>query len=154
MSRKYEAGLLRLKIQEEIAKFEDALSAGKELGDRLDVVSGELDQVNKLNAEANSRNKELKVRVKEVEEHRTSLEITLVNLENAVAGFKLSLQDKDIKIVLFLIEIERLHRIIIEHENDLETWRDRILEQEATQSTIISELKRKFETMLQERIVT
>jgi len=75
-----------------------------------------------------------------------------MEIEDVVARLRLNIQDFELRMVLFLIEIERLHGII-EKEKDIEIWKERIFEQEANHNSTIDELRKQFEIMLQNRIV-
>ncbi len=68
-------------------------------------------------------------------------------------GLKANTQDMEMRIVLFLIEIERLHGIIMEKEKEIDAWKERIVEEEATHTATINELQKQFEVILQTRIV-
>ena len=63
-------------------------------------------------------------------------------------------KESELKTVLLFIEIERLHEIVVEKVQEIELWKDRIIEQEAGHTVTIDELRKQFEILLQNRIVS
>ena len=64
-----------------------------------------------------------------------------------------SKKESELKTVMLFIEIERLHDIVAEKVQEIELWKDRIIEQETGHTATINELKEQFEILLQNRIV-
>lgn len=53
-----------------------------------------------------------------------------------------------------MIEIERLHSVIFEHEKGDEMWRERMVDLEAEHANDIDDMKSQFEKVLRDRLVS
>ena len=62
-------------------------------------------------------------------------------------------QELEMKTVLYMAELERLHIIILEKESEGEVWVDRVSQIESLNSTKVQELKRQYEDILREKLV-
>lgn len=76
------------------------------------------------------------------------------NLEDQNWKLKVKSQDLEMQIVLFMVEIERLHGIIVEKEKENDFWKEQLSEERQEHENQIQELKKQFESLLMDRLDT
>ena len=74
-------------------------------------------------------------------------------LENMIRIQKNKIVDLENKIILFLIEIERLGCIAFDREKEIDTWKQKYSALEINHDSQSEDLKIQFEQMLKTRIV-
>jgi chromosome segregation ATPase len=71
-----------------------------------------------------------------------------LNLESSIIQFKAKIQDSDVRLVLLMAEIERLHGVVGEKHKDVEAMAQRHTELEGTHKSAVQGLKQGFEKHL------
>lgn len=77
-----------------------------------------------------------------------------INLEMQVMQLNHQYQELKMKSVLLMTEIERLHSIIHEKEDQQENLRERMSEMEIENFNKIQEIKKQVEDVIREKLVT
>jgi ATP-dependent Clp protease ATP-binding subunit ClpA len=75
-------------------------------------------------------------------------------LEDQIRKLKSKVTDSDAKSVLFMIEIDRLHQILMAQEAEIESWNVRHEETLKTHESEHAQLKSGFENLLRSRVVS
>jgi chromosome segregation ATPase len=75
------------------------------------------------------------------------------SLEDYVKKLKIKIQDFENRIVLFMLEIDRLNSVVIEKDDEVDTWNQRLVDAARLHENQLNDLKRHFEHMLKNRLV-
>lgn len=75
-------------------------------------------------------------------------------LESQLSKLRNRMQEKEIKSILVMIEVERLYNVIEEKDAERETMREKMMDLENNNTGQLEDYKRQFENMFKSRIVS
>lgn len=74
-------------------------------------------------------------------------------LEDQIKSLRRKLQDLELRNILFIIEVDRLHSLILEKEKEIDLWSSRFAEAERVHDAQLQDIKRQFDQNLKNRLV-